>query len=866
MKKYIITLLLLFISGIIYSQTYLISTGGTVNTCVGDFYDSGGGSANYGANENFTMTFHSNSGTLTHTRMNFHQFDVDPSDTLYIYDGSSIASPLIGAYNNINPLAGLAIEASVYNVSGDLTFRFKSNGVTQAGGWFASLVCIPICQQVLAALDSLVFNPLPDDSGYVNICHGDTITFAALGTGPGVFPQNGALYTQDAATSLFIWNFGDGIIDTGQVINHYYPTVHGYDVTLSVIDVHGCTNTNFFHLRVRISGNPIGTINALPNICSQSDSLAITVGYDPSSIIQIVPVISNQSTSQSFDSLTFIPDGPVCGVQCYNTDVTFTCFNTGQTITSPTDILSVCVTMEHSFGGDLGFTIICPNSQSVVMAPNLHIGGMGLGVSLDGSPWDGTGAGACDPAQNTPGTGWPYCWSEIYSNVGTFNDQCTGLNNPIDSVNQINHTGYFAPDNSFSGLVGCPLNGTWNIQICDDWASDNGYIFDWTLNLDPSLLTTTGWSYEVPIDSIGWSGSFIEQQLDSSIIVFPDSGGVYTYTLTLYDAFGCSYDTTLNITVINTPTVDLGPDTSLCAGAIYTLDAGNPFANSYLWSQGAVTPTIQAGSFIGTQPFYVMVTNTDGASLTCTGSDTMNLTIFPQPNINLGPDTCTETGITLDAGPGTYYIYNYNWSTGATSQTITASVTQEYYVDVQSGPGSPCHDKDTINIKVIPTPSFNLGPDTTICMQRSVLFYASQSNESPEFTYLWNPGGFTTSSITYSPTGTTGPQIVTVVKTGCTSKTDSVIVTGKLCEITVPNVITPNGDAFNENFVIVGLADYPKTMLQIFNRWGKKVYESSDYQNDWNGENNHDGVYYYVLTFIDYIDPMTGTITVIGKK
>jgi len=66
--------------------------------------------------------------------------------------------------------------------------------------------------------------------------------------------------------------------------------------------------------------------------------------------------------------------------------------------------------------------------------------------------------------------------------------------------------------------------------------------------------------------------------------------------------------------------------------------------------------------------------------------------------------------------------------------------------------------------------------------------------------------------------------------------------------------------------VIVGLADYPNTMLQIFNRWGKKVYESSDYQNDWNGENYHDGVYYYVLTFVDYIDPSTGTITVIGKE
>jgi len=862
MKKYIFTLFLLFFSGFIYSQTILISQGGTQNTCVGDFYDSGGSGSNYGSNENFSMTFHSNNGTLTHTRMDFHTFDVDPSDTLYIYDGSTTGSPLLGAYNNTNPLTGLAVEASISNASGDLTFKFKSNAVTEAGGWFASLVCIPVCQQVLAAVDPVVFHPLPDDSGYVNICHGDSITFAALGSGPGVFPQNNMQYSQSASTSLFIWNFGDGTIDTGQVIHHYYPNIHGYDVSLTVIDVHGCTNTNFFPLRVRISGNPIGAINALPNICSKQDTIQITVGYNVNDVIQVVPVVSNQSTSQSFDSTMLIPDGPICGVQCYNTDVTFTCFTPGQTITSPSDILSICVNMEHSFGGDLGFTIFCPNGQNVAIAPNLHSGGMGLGISLDGAPYDGSGTQACDPAYNTPGTGWPYCWSEIYSQVGTYNSQCNGTNNPIDSVNQINHTGYFTPNNPLSGLIGCPLNGTWNIQICDDWASDNGFIFNWTLNLDPSLLTTTGWSYNVPIDSIGWSGSYIIGTTDSSIFVHPAIGGTYSYTMTIFDAYGCSYDTTLSITVVNTPLVNLGSDTVLCGNAILTLDAGNLGANAYQWSQGGTTQTIQVGGgTTGGGMFIVTVTNTDGGALSCTDVDTINVTVFLQPVVNLGPDTCTESGIVLDAGPGNNYLYT--WNTGATTQTITATSTQTYFVEVQSGVGSPCFDHDTINIKVIPHPYMNLGPDTTICIQRSVTLDATQSNESPDYVYYWNPGGANTSSITYSPNGVPGPVTVTVIKTGCTSDTASVIVTGKLCDVTVPNVITPNGDGFNDYFVIKGIEDYPQTHLQIFNRWGKKIYESTDYKNDWNGEKYHDGVYYYILTFVDYIEPMKGTISVL---
>ncbi len=858
MKKYIIALICMFISGFIYSQDILISSGGTQNTCVGDFYDSGGGGGNYSANENYTMTFHSNSGTLTHIRMDFHQFDVDPSDTLYVYDGSSTAAPLFGAYNNANPLAGLALEASITNPTGDMTFKFKSNGVTENAGWFASLVCVPVCQQVLATLDPAVFHPMPDDSGYVDICHGDTVTFAALGSGPGVFPQNGSVYNQDAATSLFIWNFGDGTIDTGQVIHHYYPNVHGYDVSLTVIDAHGCTNTNFLPLRVRISGNPIGVIHPLPNICSQQDTIQITVGYNVSDIIQVVPVVSNQSTSQSFDSTMFVPDGPVCGTQCYNTDVTFTCFSPGQTITAASDILSVCVTMEHSFGGDLGFTIFCPNGQSVAMAPNLHSGSAYLGVPYDGSPWDSDTA-PCDPSQNTVGTGWPYCWSEIYSNVGTYNSQCN-LAGTIDSVNQAAHTGYFALNNSFSGLIGCPLNGTWNIQICDDWGQDNGYIFNWTLNLDPSLLTTTGWSYNVPIDSIGWSGSYIIGTNDSSIYVHPSVGGVYTYTMTIYDAYGCSYDTTLSITVVNTPHVNLGSDTSLCGSNTVLLDAGNPGA-TYLWSTGETTQTITEGAPGGT--FIVTVTNTDGALLQCIDKDTINITTFPLPAVNLGPDTCSETPFVLDAGAGANYLYT--WNTGATTETITASTTQTFSVQVQSGPGSTCYGYDTINVKVIPHPYINLGPDTTICIQRSVALDAAQSGDSPQYTYLWNPGATTGSSLNFSPNGVPGIYIVSVKKTGCTTVTDSVIVTGILCDVTIPNVITPNGDGYNDYFVIKGLEEYPNTHVQIYNRWGKKVYESTDYKNDWNGDNHHDGVYYYIITFIDYIQPMSGTITIFDK-
>ena len=62
----------------------------------------------------------------------------------------------------------------------------------------------------------------------------------------------------------------------------------------------------------------------------------------------------------------------------------------------------------------------------------------------------------------------------------------------------------------------------------------------------------------------------------------------------------------------------------------------------------------------------------------------------------------------------------------------------------------------------------------------------------------------------------------------------------------LPNIFTPNGDTYNDNFRIRNLAD--GSTLVIVNRWGQKVYESSNYQNDWNGDDLPEGIYFYNLS------------------
>ncbi|MGO4292882.1 gliding motility-associated C-terminal domain-containing protein [Chitinophaga sp. RAB17] len=72
-----------------------------------------------------------------------------------------------------------------------------------------------------------------------------------------------------------------------------------------------------------------------------------------------------------------------------------------------------------------------------------------------------------------------------------------------------------------------------------------------------------------------------------------------------------------------------------------------------------------------------------------------------------------------------------------------------------------------------------------------------------------------------------------------------VTVTGD--DILIPNVITPNGDGKNDKLIIIGISRYPNSSLFIYNRWGNQVYQSKNYQNEWDGKDLNEGTYYYIL-------------------
>lgn len=81
--------------------------------------------------------------------------------------------------------------------------------------------------------------------------------------------------------------------------------------------------------------------------------------------------------------------------------------------------------------------------------------------------------------------------------------------------------------------------------------------------------------------------------------------------------------------------------------------------------------------------------------------------------------------------------------------------------------------------------------------------------------------------------------------------------------LSFPNVITPNGDGFNDKWVVQNLQLYQEAQLRIYNRWGQEVYEAKPYTNDFRGMDLPAGTYFYYFELPGTMEPQRGFIEII---
>ena len=199
-----------------YGQTNPLNCAGIVPTGGTNFID---GAGNYLPNTDQTLvlcpdlTQGSKVSISFATNIGF-EFDIHPTDTLYVYDGPSTSAPLLGAYNSGTNPVGFFVQASfANNPSGCLTLRFRSNEVNEGTGWVANVACgnppQPIEPHIEAFKNGVgpnILNPL--DTGYVDLCFGDSVLLTATPTFPYSFENANTGYSQTIANCNYTWTIG----------------------------------------------------------------------------------------------------------------------------------------------------------------------------------------------------------------------------------------------------------------------------------------------------------------------------------------------------------------------------------------------------------------------------------------------------------------------------------------------------------------------------------------------------------------------------------------------------------------------------------------------------------------------------------
>ena len=224
-------------------------------------------------------------------------------------------------------------------------------------------------------------------------------------------------------------------------------------------------------------------------------------------------------------------------------------------------------------------------------------------------------------------------------------------------------------------------------------------------------------------ESYTWSGP----QSGTGTSIFPSISGTFTVEAT--DDVGCVSTASITVTVHPAPfgIINSSEGNVLCPGASTVLSLTDSYVD-YTWNTGSTQPIL----FVSAPGVYsVIVTDVNGCS-----SNTSILISSPNFQINVS-DTilCTGQSVSLQATGGSSYL----WSTGATTQDITANASGIYFVTITNASGCSSVSNEII---VSSQQSFNatataVGP-TAVCSGAFVTLVASSGSS-----YLWSNGATT---------------------------------------------------------------------------------------------------------------------------
>ncbi len=300
----------------------------------------------------------------------------------------------------------------------------------------------------------------------------------------------------------------------------------------------------------------------------------------------------------------------------------------------------------------------------------------------------------------------------ITLNAVTINATYSWNDNSTDSILMVNNSGVYTVEINVNGCFASDtiiitVENLPMINLGNDttFCNANGY----NLTANTSDNVTFLWNNNAIMESI-----------------FINNSGIYS--LIVMDTFTtCQATDSIEINLIQSANFDLGNDTILCQGENLSLDVFIQNA-TYLWNDNSTDSDL----IINNSGIY----SVDVRLNNCVESDTISVVFNDLPTVNLGNDTtfCNENNIELIANSTSNNI-NFLWNNNATTDNVFINNSAIYSVIV-TDTLTNCQATDSVEIKLIQTNNFDLGNDTILCKNQTILLNAFVQNAN----YLWNNG------------------------------------------------------------------------------------------------------------------------------
>lgn len=393
-------------------------------------------------------------------------------------------------------------------------------------------------------------------------------------------------------------------------------------------------------------------------------------------------------------------------------------------------------------------------------------------------------------------------------------------------------------------------------QIDVDLGTDQSICFGDSIILDAGL-----WS------SYDWSNSATTQ----SIVVHVE--GFYSVTVT--DSNGCQAIDTVFVAVVNQQDATINPSGPFCLNdspiVLTASDQGGT------WTGNGITDAV-AGTFnpnsagVGVHTVYYTIYGS------CGDADSIVITVYglPEPDfIGFPLSGCPplEVEFTDQSVNADLWVWNFgdgNSVSGIQNPTHIYDNSGFYDVTLQVTSSFGCSQSilfsNYIEVFYRPEADFYTEPEIGKIYDPTITFFSDANATS----WLWKFGDDTESTLS-PPLSHTYPSVeetyeVKLIVSSENDCMDSIVKNVMIIDdiLVFSNVITPNGDGYNDCFVIENCDKYEGNILQIFNRWGNIVFETENYNNKWDGEDLADGTYYFIFMYTN--KEYHGSLTIIKSN